>query len=591
MTLIAGMISLMPGRAPGPDACSALQAVISRFPGDEVATWSDGRCFLAKVDSGAFGAPGVWISADGNATTLIAGEPLLGARPAGTGRDVDVRLIHEALRGGDNGDVLRTSRGVFSVADYNAADGSLLLATDKLGVRPMFYSIGPEYLVFASALRIIEACPTVLKVMDLRGATELTSLGFSLGSRTSYANISLLRAGELLRVTGSDVSTQRYWRWDEVAPTSDSDETVARRAYGAFMDAIDIRLQGDRSTIAFLSGGLDSRAIVAGLRARGVNAHTFNFARPGTLDQRLGALFATAAGTLHEEVPMGADDPRWSAMMADAWAASARRNERPVERPQVVWSGDGGSVGIGHVYISRDTAERLRAGDASGAIEAYLQGQSAAVQRRLLTSEATVALDGVLHRGIAEELADARTPDRVRAFYLFLMHTDQHWHLSRHFEDIDLHRLEFQLPFFDSAVLEEVVSLPGERCLGHAFYMKWMECFPDVVRSVPWQTYPGHIPCPIPSEVTGAYQWDDEYRASVLRRQKNERLRHADVVLDAQDFPREIMRRGYLRLATWAYRSGVRDTGYVLDVARRYHEFWRVSGGRYSATSLPQDNG
>lgn len=590
MTLIAGMISRNPRRPPDPAGCASLRSTISRFPGDKIEAFADDRCFLVKVDTGAFGDSGTLVSPDLGLTTLLAGEPLLDPPRAERGRTADLQRIHEAFRAEEGSEVLRTSRGVFSVAHYDARAGTLVVATDKLGVRPIYYSIGPEFVVFASALRMIESCPTVIKVMDLRGATEFTSLGFSLGNRTSYANVALLRSGESLRVDGDHVSTRRYWRWDEVPATTDSDEEVAHRAYDAFMGAIDIRLQGDRSSVAFLSGGLDSRAIVAGLHSRSVQTHTFNFARPGTLDQRFGALFGEQVGALHEEVPMGADDPRWSAMMADAWNRSPRRDEHPVERPQLVWSGDGGSVGIGHVYLGRDVAERLTAGDTAGAIDRYLSAQSATIQRRLLTSEATDALDGVLQRGISEELADVRTPDRVRAFYLFLMHNDQRWHLSRHFEDIDLHRLEFQLPFYDSAVLEAVMSVPGDRCLGHDFYMKWMACFPDVVRSVPWQTYPGHVPCPIPSDVTGAYQWDESYRESVLRRQKSERLRQAALVLDAGDFPGQIIRRGYLRLATWAYRSGVRDTGYVLDVARRYHEFWRVSGGRYTTTSRSHES-
>lgn len=280
---------------------------------------------------------------------------------------------------------------------------------------------------------------------------------------------------------------------------------------------------------------------------------------------------------------MGIEDPRWSSLMAEAWSLAAPASPTRVERPHLVWSGDGGSVGIGHVYITSDVARELEAGNTRAAIHSYLQAQSATVLHRLLTSAATAALDGVLHRGVSEELADIRTPDRVRAFYLFLMHNDQRRHLARHFEDVDLHRLEFQLPFFDSVVLEHIMSLPGSRCLGHEFYMRWMAHFPEIVREVPWQTYPGHVPCPLPAAggAGGSYQWDGAYRASVLERQKRERLRKAAGVLAARDFPREILRRGYLRLATWAYRAGMRDTGYVLDVARSYHEYWRLSGGRY----------
>jgi len=146
------------------------------------------------------------------------------------------------------------------------------------------------------------------------------------------------------------------------------------------------------------------------------------------------------------------------------------------------------------------------------------------------------------------------------------------------FEDIDLYRVEFLTPFFDSDFVASVVECPLDLCLGHKFYTKWISCFPALYTSVPWQTYPGHEPCPLPVPAGLPNQWD----ARQGRRQdETALLRVARAMLDAPDFPTPILRKGALRLATWIHRTGARDYGYVINAAETYHRYWKVCGGRY----------
>ena len=326
-----------------------------------------------------------------------------------------------------------------------------------------------------------------------------------------------------------------------------------------------------------LSGGLDSRAIAAALYARGVRLHTFNFAPAGTQDQIYGAMFAREIGAAHEEVPMGPEDPHWSQMMADAYEDSPhRRGGRARER--LIWSGDGGSVGLGHVYVYDSVVRLLEEGRLGEAVEEFLSVHQAAVPRRILNPAVSEALDGVLRAGVRAELEDLRCEDRGRALYLFLMHNDQRRHLARHFEDIDQHRLEFQLPFYDGDFLSSIVRAPVGLCLRHKFYMKWLGHFPAVARGVPWQAYPGHEPCPLATPPDLGTQWDPGARAAARKRRL---LGQAAAMLRASDFPDELLKRHYLSLATWVYRAGLRDYGYLIQAAQTYHKYSAICGGRH----------
>ena len=189
MTLIAGMFSRNDRRL-ADSACASLRRAISRNRAEEIKSFQDSRSYFAKVDIGAFGEPGVDNDA-GGALTLLAGEPLLANRDISSNRLQDLTVIHEQLLK-NNWKILREAEGTFCVVHYEPQTGSLVLIADKLGIRPLYFWMDNDVVVFASALRILEEFTLVPKKMDLRGVTEIVALGVPVADRTPYAGIRLL---------------------------------------------------------------------------------------------------------------------------------------------------------------------------------------------------------------------------------------------------------------------------------------------------------------------------------------------------------------------------------------------------------------
>jgi asparagine synthase (glutamine-hydrolysing) len=567
MTLIAGIFSRNPKDAVPDSACEALRGAISRHPGDEVTIFRDARCFLAKVDVGAYGEPAFRVSPHGT-VSMLAGEPLvkLEVPDAWRTRTEDLEALHDAWDKGDWSLLQRVS-GAFCAVYYEPRTGTLSLIADKLCVRPLYYWVADDYVAFATALRILESLVEIPKEMDLRAITQMVALGLPLGIRTPYAGISLLKAAEIIQLENEKISSSQYWRWDEVTQSSKNESGLVADAYVHFKQAITRRIRRDSATVAPLSGGLDSRCLVGELRGRNIDVHTLNFAWSGAQDKIFAANFAREVGSLHEEFPPFAK-VEWSIIMAKAWRDSKLRATAPPERPNLFWSGDGGSVGFGHVYVSKRITELMRAGQKHEATEEFILQQSAHIPEKLLRADINTALSGAIQNEIMEELDDIHSDDPGRSFHIFLLLNDQRRHLALHFEDIDLHRLEFQLPFYDL-------------CIGHKFYSKWLEYLPPSVVSVPWQTYPGHEPCPLPIPDGLLYQWDGQVQKS----KKRELLSLASQILRAEDFPRDILNRQYLRMSTLMYRANVRDYGYLIQAASTYQKYWARCGGRYSMNS------
>ena len=579
MTLFAGIFTRNP-EVSIPDSMSeTLRASISRNQDDSVKEYRNTRVFIVSVDIGAYGESGFRISSEGS-VALLAGEPLLtlNASNSWRTRTEDLEALHQSWDAGD-WTLLRAATGVFSALYYSPTQQRLCLISDKLCIRPLYYWISDQFVVFASALRILTSLDEVPRVMDVRAVTEIVSLGLPLGTRTGYAHVGLMRAAEILEISDGEICRRQYWRWDDIRQSQQPEGELLKQVHESFTRAVARRARADKSTVSFLSGGLDSRCIVATLREQQNEVHTFNFARTGTQDQVLGSEFAKRAHTIHEEVAIKTyASPRWSLIMSDAWNASRQRSVSPAARPNLIWSGDGGSVGFGHVYVSRKIVKLMRAGQKDQAIEEFLVQQGAHIPAKLLKQNVGAALSNSLRDDIKEELDDIHTDDPGRGFYIFLLLNDQRRHLALHFEDIDLHRLEFQLPFYDSDLLATIVSTPIDLCLDHKLYAKWLNCLPPVVTSVPWQTYPGHEPCPLPIPEELSYQWD----AKLTKARRNELLTQATQILRARDFPRGILNRYYLTMTTLLYRLGVRDFGYLIHAASVYHQYWTQCGGKYA---------
>jgi asparagine synthase (glutamine-hydrolysing) len=587
MTLIAGIISRNRNQTVPDSVCESLKQLISRQPSDEISVFRDERSCVVKLDVGAYGEPGFKMDEDG-ALTILAGEPLLDLENerAWQSREKDVALIHErCVR--SRWDVLKTAQGVFCAAHYQPATGALHLVADKLGFRPIYYWADERFVVFASALRILEGLGEVPKKMDVRAVTEIVGLGCPLGNRTPYANIFTLKAGEIVSITEQEISRHYYWRWDDIPSSTEPEEKLLQRLYHCFESAMARRNRRDTTTVAYLSGGLDSRCVVAALHSEQTRVHTFNFARPHTQDQLFGLEFARQVDAIHEEVPKERGDhvPDYSSLMARVWEASRHREAHPAERPALVWSGEGGSVALGHVHLNEKIVELMRSGSIDEAIETYMEREYVYVSPKLFRPKVFAELAGVINKGIREELDDLHAADPARNFYLFLLLNDQRRKLARHFENIDLHRLEFQLPFFDSAFLASIISIPIDLCLRHKFYVKWLKYFHPSVTSVPWQAYPNHEPCPLPVPEGLAYQWAEEYHRAESATQKQRLMRQASEILRAADFPDKILSKRNLRLATWIHSTGWRDYEHIIEAARTYHTYWKKSDGEYTLAS------
>jgi asparagine synthase (glutamine-hydrolysing) len=577
MTILAGAFaSGGTGRVPTHLKDHVTKA-LNRSQAGRITTHECSRAWVVKMDLGAFPENADYQDDDGS-FTVACGQPLvdLANGTVELRRDNDVRYLHRELTA-DRIEALRTTRGVFSLVCVPSGGSRLLIAADHLAIRPVYVRVMDGLVLFSSTLRVLSARAPDNLPLDIRGCMESALFEYPLGRRTPYADIFRLAPAEVLEVlAGGEVRSRRYWHWQEAAPPPDQPSTVSDgEIYQEFRRAIQLRLKSDRATVAYLSGGMDSRAIVSVLRDLDIAVHTFNFSIPGQQDQYFAERFAEEAATQHTFVPrtervdlQGGD---WSFMLSRAWHQSMRPESAPVERPNAVWSGDGGSVLVGDVIVGGSAAliaEKLLEGDMSGAARIH----TPRVPRRALAPRLRPTSNATVLKGVLEELEGTRHADPLRTFYLYRLFNDQRRHLDGHFEQIDLHGMEFHLPFFDAAFVKKILQVPMKRLRNHRFYHEWFDHFPPCARAVPWQTYPGHLPCPVPDPRNLSDQWSGDHGLSSKTVARNSQRRRRNRLLRmvfSSSFPSDVLSRPHIIGAGLLHLLRIRDQRHIIDFAYR----------------------
>jgi len=222
-----------------------------------------------------------------------------GRRPASRS-DGEV-LVHGYLEWGWRG-LLERVRGMFAFALLDRRTGALHLARDPLGIKPLYYAHTPGGLVFGSEIKAILPALGRSPPLDRRGLWEAVCLGFVLSPRTMFEGVHALPPGHALRYADGELQTCRHHELVLRPGSSEADPDALWERLGA---AVDSHLMSEVPLGAFLSGGIDSSAVVTAMRGLAdgpVEAVCVGILEPGMDERPFAREVAGRLGvTLHEE--------------------------------------------------------------------------------------------------------------------------------------------------------------------------------------------------------------------------------------------------------------------------------------------------
>ena len=311
---IAGIVGGAPTRAVLDVMLSALE---HRGPDDRGVHVGDGVALgmtrLAIIDLVSGRQP---MSSDDGAATLVFNGEIYNFRAVRaeleargqrfrTRSDTEVILRAWQL---DGARCVERLRGMFAFAVWDARRGTLFLARDRVGKKPLYYWQGEGVLVFASEIKALLGHPGPGRAVDWPAFHHYLAYGYTPAARSAFAGIAKLPPGHTAVLEAGTLSPRRYWALPGAAPAPprlDRHE-LGERIRAEIREAVRLRLESDVRLGAFLSGGVDSSIVVASMReVTGGRITTFSIgfgAAAASWDERPYARqVAECFGTEHHE--------------------------------------------------------------------------------------------------------------------------------------------------------------------------------------------------------------------------------------------------------------------------------------------------
>jgi asparagine synthase (glutamine-hydrolysing) len=223
-------------------------------------------------------------------------------------------IVHAYEQYGDS--CVDLFRGMFAFALWDRTRHRLLLVRDRLGIKPVYYYHGRDSLVFASEIKALLEAPGVPREVDETALSLYLSQRYVPGPRTMFKNIFKLQPGHQMVVEGGHVEVRRYWDIP-YAPAGRASSDPAQFEH-LLEECVRLRLIAEVPLGVFLSGGLDSSAILATMSRirKGEPIKTFcvGYESPGGADSDNEFTYAREVAQLfgaeHHEFTLGADNFR-----------------------------------------------------------------------------------------------------------------------------------------------------------------------------------------------------------------------------------------------------------------------------------------
>jgi len=203
-------------------------------------------------------------------------------------------------------DFVKQLNGIFTIVIYDIEQQKLLILGDRYGLRPLYYAIDNNRLLVASEAKTILQANGV-RELDDEAIADFFSFGKILQDKTFFNNIKVLPPASILEYKDGKLTVVQYWDFDFNAASDIPEEEFAELAVETFKAAVKRRLVDNYRYGVSLSGGLDSRAIVAALGEAAPQVMGLTLGMKDSYEVEIARRVAQKAGMKHVVTEVGPD--------------------------------------------------------------------------------------------------------------------------------------------------------------------------------------------------------------------------------------------------------------------------------------------
>jgi asparagine synthase (glutamine-hydrolysing) len=316
---IYGILALRGGRQHDPEVLSRMGDSIRHRGPDDEGSYSDGELLLGMRRLSIIDVSGGHqpiTNEDGSVVVVCNGEiynyrelrkrlQAAGHRFA-THSDTEV-IAHLYEEVGDR--FLEELEGMFGAAVWDRRRRRLIVARDALGIKPIYYRLSDRELAFASEAKALMRIPGIAPALDRTALAQYLSFGYVSAPASLFAGVRKLEPASALIVEDGRCTIRRYWQLPREVDASVSDQQWVERVRAEMERSVRDQMVSDVPLGAFLSGGLDSSAVVAFMsRASDQPVKTYSIGFRGSSGAELynelphARQVANSFGTDHHEI-------------------------------------------------------------------------------------------------------------------------------------------------------------------------------------------------------------------------------------------------------------------------------------------------
>lgn len=463
---------------------------------------------------------------------------------------------------------LTDAHGSFCGLHYDKCTQKLRFFTDKLGIRPIYIAYYDGFHVISTSFDFFTQCKNFSQERDLQGCLEKIVIGYSLADRTILNGVKRLLPAEVGLIDLLHLERSTYFSWispiDNTLTSKGAVDLLNEKFSTAIRDHLQVTQESD--CCAFLSGGMDSRLVVKSLIDCGANISTLNAAQDGSIDLAYGNMAAKYFKTSHHSFY----ENECSLGEAITKGVAHVRAHIGKNAGKLWWSGDGGSVSFGHVYLDERSCAAYES--LVDLISYLAETNKWKISPRIFRNEYKKLAQMPL-LGIQQEFEQLQAFPPEKHALLFFLFNDQRRHLDAHYEALPTKGFDLILPFFDDRVLSAILNVPSNFLIGHKVYNQlFAETFPSD-HQIPWQAYPNHAPCPFVDKLEANNQWSD---TAYHRANRKSQIALASNALKrfASGKTANVLNPFYVFIAAVITGLGIRDLRHVLitdDILKSRH--------------------
>jgi asparagine synthase (glutamine-hydrolysing) len=390
--------------------------------------------------------------------------------------DSPVDAFHAVAKGQSPTAALPAIEGKFVCVFFDRVCNTVHLACDRFGVGNLYWWVQDGGFYWSTEIKAYLAC-TAHPAVDRRAVEDFLAIGYFLSDETWFPGVRRLPPATILsfEVDTQRISVSRYWNWDDSCDINDSPslDTLAGSLAEHFEAAVALRSRRDRRLGVHLSGGLDSRAILAAMPGEVDDIHAVTFGTKRCPDVSIARRVAALKGVKHSVFEI--TQANWLARrlksiwevdglvsVIDMHSAPFLGEFSRVFDVNLSGAGGGGVFGGGHLFELSD-------GDQ---VEKYAR---------------KIGLDAVVYpTGLSRfQECVASYPDAHALYVDHRIHrfTGASAQLARRYG------IEWRLPFLGNSLQEFVYRIPAEvRRDGRLYALMLLQRFPDYFSNIPWQS-------------------------------------------------------------------------------------------------------